>query len=197
LVSGSILGLSCMNDFALGWFFVAILVFWFVGAYNRLVRLRSKAIVSFLTLEQLFDQYITAVRMSDLASDHQRSLEKSELHREGFWVSWQGLSAAADQFAASLRASHLRPLDEPTINALKTAHDTLMLSWERLRNLPPDLSGHKLPDEFQIQWAHIAAQVEVTQSEFNRLVLEYNEAIGQFPALLLAWIFDFRRAQPI
>ena len=44
-----------MNDFALGWFFVAILVFWFVGAYNRLVRLRSKAIVAFLTLGQLFD----------------------------------------------------------------------------------------------------------------------------------------------
>lgn len=186
-----------MNEFALGWFFVAILVFWFVGAYNRLVRLRSKAIASFLVVERLFDQYITAVRERGLESDPQRSPENSELYSIGFLTAWQGLSSAADQFGASLRACHLQPLDGPNMSALKTAHDTLILSYERFRNQPHDSPSQGLIDAFQTQWSHIAAQVEVTQSEFNRLVFDYNEAISQFPALLLAWIFDFKPAQPV
>ncbi len=197
MLSGSNLGFSHMNDSVLLWIVCAVLVFWFVGAYNRLVRLRAKAIASFALLEGLFDQYIVAVRAHGLGLGSQQLLDDCATQNDGFLIAWQGLSAAVEQFGASLRAVHLQPLDGPAMSALSTAHGTLGLSWERLRCLPDDLAGPTLPDDFLAQWAHITIQVEMAQSEFNRLVLDYNEAIGQFPALLLAWIFDFKPAQSI
>ena len=83
------------------------------------------------------------------------------------------------------------------MRALKTAFETFCMSWSRLQNLPPDLAGSALPGALQSQWEQLAFQIEMARTEFNRAVVNYNEAINQFPALLLAWIFGFKSAQPI
>ena len=51
-----------MGDSIVSWFVLAILLFWAMGAYNRLVRLRSHGIVAFAALERLFDQYLSMVK---------------------------------------------------------------------------------------------------------------------------------------
>ena len=107
------------------------------------------------------------------------------------------MAAAADQFNASLKVAHAQPLNGPTMNALRTALETLCLSWSRLRDLPPDLAGPALPSTLQSQWEHVAMQAEIARAEFNRVVGNYNEATNQFPAFLLAWVFGFKPAQPI
>ena len=33
--------------------------------------------------------------------------------------------------------------------------------------------------------------------QFNRAVADYNRAIAQFPAMLLAWVFDFKPGRPL
>lgn len=83
------------------------------------------------------------------------------------------------------------------MGALSTALETLYLSWSRLRDLPSDLAGAALPITLQSQWEHVALQAEIARTEFNRMVTNYNQAISQFPALLLAWLFGFRPAQPL
>lgn len=83
------------------------------------------------------------------------------------------------------------------MSALKTALETLCLSWCRLRDLPPDLAGPALPATLQSQWEHLTLQSDIARAEFNRLVANYNEAIEQFPALFLARLFGFKAAQPL
>lgn len=186
-----------MSDSVMVWFAVALFLFWAMGAYNRLVRLRSQGIIAFATLEGLCQQHVLLVKANCPAADVAEDPEHPERAQDAALAAWAALAAAAEQFSASLRVAHAQPLNGPIMRALGTAHETLGLSWRRLRDLPPDLAGSALPGTLQSQWEHVAVQVELARTEFNRLVLNYNEAIRQFPALLLAWVFGFKAAQPI
>jgi LemA protein len=73
----------------------------------------------------------------------------------------------------------------------------LRRSWSRLRNLPPDLAGSALPQTLLTQWEQLSFQADVARNNFNKAVSNYNDAIRQFPAILLAGVLGFRPAQPI
>lgn len=168
-----------------------------MGAYNRLVRLRFRGIAAFANLETFFNQYILMVKTNvpewSAAAAPGNALSDSDTAS----AAWSALAAAADQLNASLKVAHTRPLNGPTMSALRTAFETLCLSWLRLRDLPADLAGAAVPDTLQSQWEMVAVQVEMARTDFNRTVTNYNQAIGQFPALLLARVFGFKPAQPI
>lgn len=168
------------------WVVWAVVLFWAVGAYNRLVRLRSQAIAAFTPLDMQFTQYVTLVQGSfALPSDDEEAGLRA------------GVLAAARQFESSLKAARAHPLDALAMRALQTALETLCESWSRLRDEPPDLAGEPLPAALQQQWEHITLQTGHAKAEFNRLVQDYNDAIVQFPAHLLAWLFSFKPAHTI
>ena len=186
-----------MSDSVLVWFAIAVLLFWAMGAYNRLVRLRSQGILAFAALEGLFNQYLLLVKTNAPPADTRPTLQGSDQDQDAISVAWNGLVAAAEQFNASLKVAHAQPLNGPGMNALSTALETLSLSCLRLHDLPPDLAVSAPWRALQSQWGQIALQVDIARTEFNRRVMNYNEAIHQFPALLLAWVFGFKPAQPI
>jgi LemA protein len=186
-----------MTDSVLVWLAIAVFLFWSMGAYNRLVRLRSQGLVAFGALEAPFNQYILLVKNNIPDVRETPDADGSGHGNDSSHAAWAGLAAAAEQFSASLKVAHAHPLNGPTTSALKTAFDTLCLSWSRLQDLPPDLAGSALPAALQSQWEHIGFQAEMARAEFNRTVTNYNEAINQFPALLLAGMFGFKPAQPI
>jgi len=186
-----------MSDSVVVWFAIAVLLFWSMGAYNRLMRLRSQGLVAFATLEGLLNQHVLLVKTNLPVAEVVASVPDSGQGHDASAGAWAGLAAAAEQFNASLKVAHAQPLNGPTMGALRTAFETLCLSWARLRDLPPDLAGPALPGTLQSQWEQVASQVEVARIEFNQRVVNYNEAIAQFPALLLAWVSGFKPAQPI
>lgn len=165
------------------WVVWAVVLFWAVGAYNRLVRLRSQAITAFTPLEMQFIQYVTLVQGSfALPSDDEEAGLRA------------GVLAAARQFESSLKAARAHPLDALAMRALQTAHETLCESWSRLRDEPPDLAGEALPTVLLQQWGRITLHADKARNEFNLQVQDYNDAIVQFPAHLLAWLFSFKPA---
>lgn len=186
-----------MSDSVMLGLLIAVLLFWAMGAYNRLMRLRSRAILEFVALESLFNQYLLLVQAhcpdSTSAADPHAPGEGGDTARDAC----AALAAAAQQFAASLKVAHARPLSRSRIRPLKTAYETLCMSWLRLRGLAPDLAGTVLPDGLQMKWEEVTARVEAARAEFNRQVLDYNRAIDQFPALLLAWLFAFKLAETL
>ena len=186
-----------MSDSVLVWFAIAVLLFWAMGAYNRLMRLRSQGIGAFVTLEGLFNQYVQLVKTSIPQVEAGHAAHEANQGRDASAAAWAGLLAATEQFNASLKVAHVRPLNGATMSALRTAFETMCLSWSRLRDLPPDLAGPALPGALQQQWEQLAFQAEMARAEFNRRVVNYNQAIRQFPALMLAWLFGFKPAQPI
>lgn len=174
-----------MSESVTIWIVLAVVLFWAIGAYNRLVRLRSGAIASFAVLDEQLRHYVALVQGSFSAAGDDTVTAKA------------GLLGATQQFESSLRAARAHPLDAMAMRALETAHATLCSSWTRLRNEPPDLAGESLPETLRQQWEHIAANVDRMKTEFNRHVQDYNEAIVQFPARLLAWLFGFKPAHMI
>ena len=176
-----------MSDSVVLWVAIAVLLFWAMGAYNRLVRCRSQGIVSFAVLEDLFHQNLQLVQTH--APDAQAA--------QDCLTAWAAQVAAAEQFKASLRVAHAQPLHAPAMKALRTAHGTLSESWARVRGLPSYLVEPAWLQTLQSQWEQLAVKTELARTDFNRVVANYNEAIGQFPALLLAWLFGFKPAQAL
>jgi LemA protein len=168
------------------WVLSAVLLFWAVGAYNRLVRLRSLALEAFVPLDVQFGYYVALVQDSFSGADNDAAPPAQA-----------GLMGAAIQFESSVKVARDDPLDVLVMRALETAHETLCTSWLRLRNEPPDLAGAPLPEALQHQWEHIATRADMARVDFNQRVQDYNAAIRQFPARVLAWLIGFKQAHQI
>ena len=186
-----------MSDSVWPWIFIALVLFWAMGAYNRLVRLRTQSKMSFVALEGLLNQYVLIVKTNYRLVEIGMSLPEVCHGNNSGTDAWVGLSEAAEQFNTLLRAVHALPLNESTMRALGTALGALRLCWSQLLDLPPDLAGPVLPGTLQLQWERLEKQVDTAQAEFSKQVVNYNAAIDQFPAVLMARIFGFKPAQPI
>jgi LemA protein len=88
-------------------------------------------------------------------------------------------------------------LNGTPIETVCAAQDAVAQAWTRLQALPPNQIGPVLAPTLVLQWTQLGAQTDAARSEFNQRVVNYNEAIQQFPALLLAWVLGFKPAQPI
>ncbi|MDB5881648.1 MAG: hypothetical protein JWP43_1526 [Ramlibacter sp.] len=170
------------------WSLGAVLLFWIVGAYNRLMRLRADANAAFAALDAELARQVDLVR-KQLPGPEQT--QPASLDGEGSF--WAGLHGAAAQFAASLAAARSRPLEPAGIAALSAAQEILAMAWERAeRDDAHDLAGPRLPDTVTSRRVQLALQTHVATEHFNQAVVCYNQAIGQFPALLLARLFGFK-----
>jgi LemA protein len=180
------------------WVVAAIALFWAVGAYNRLVRLRSDANAAFAALESELAKQVKLVHACVPPEEDQAQSQ--------FFVGgsafWGGLQGAAAQLSASLAAAKARPLDPERIAALGAAQEVLGMAWDRAeREDAHDLAGPRLPEDFSSERQQLMRMTQAATEHFNEAVNRYNEAIGQFPALLLAWLFGFHpgrglRARP-
>jgi LemA protein len=166
----------------------AVLLFWTVGAYNRLMRLRADANIAFAALEAELGKQVALVRecLPPMGATQPAALEDGS----SFWA---GLHGAAAQFAASLAAARSRPLEAGGIAALSAAQDVLEMAWERAeRDDAHDLAGPRLPETVTARRANLVMQTHAAIDQFDRAVSRYNEGIAQFPAVLLAWLFGFK-----
>ncbi len=183
-----------MSYSLLFWAVPAVLVFWAVGAYNRLVQLRAQANAAFAGLETELDRQVELVRAC--LPTHHATQPASLYDTDGSF--WLGLSGAAAQVSASLAEARRRPLDSDRIGALRAAQDVLAMAWERaLREDTHDLAGARLPESITAGRLQLGVQTGAAADRFNLCVDSYNQAIAQFPAVLLAWLFGFRTASQL
>ena len=177
------------------WIAAAVLLFWAVGAYNRLIRLRAAALLAFAGVDAPLRAQAELVQSCLPPSAAPASAQDDDL-LDDMASLWSGLGAAASQFAASLAAAKARPLDPDAIAALNAALGVLHMAWQRMQQDDlHDLAGAALPESLQNQWQQIDTQQKAAAVLFNEAVESYNSAISQFPALLLAWLFGFGPAR--
>lgn len=175
------------------WTVAAVLLFWMVGAYNRLMRLRAEAKMAFANLDTELSRQVDLVRNQLPPSE---STQPAAL--EGGGSFWAGLHGAATQFAASIAAARGRPLEPNGIAAMSAAHHVLAMAWEQAeRDDAHDLAGPRLPENITSTRAQLAMQTHAALDQFNLAVVRYNNAIAQFPAVLLAWVFGFKPGRTI
>lgn len=184
------------------WGLAALLLFWFVGAHNRLVRLRSAAVQSYGALDVLIVRQIDYVQ--SLAAQHKADADST-------WpaADLASLQAANAQLQAVLTATRPRPLEPPAMAALGTALHVMLGAWERLHpetviafasdgtlSRPAPLQSGRLSavESAPLGWPEPTALIEIARAQFNQAVAHYNVSISQFPAVLLAWVFRWRAA---
>ena len=176
------------------WALLALLFFWAIGAYNRLVRLRSTVVKAFAVLdEQLVRQLVWVQGCLPEAMRGGAVTVPGELQDE-VTAAWARLHAASEQFAVALAQARAQPIDVPGMASLVMAHEALRTAWTSALAdaVPPDAVPSA--ERLQSRWMRLLHQSLPLRTAFNDAAQAYNQAIAQFPAAVVARLFGFRPA---
>ena len=83
-------------------------------------------------------------------------------------------------------------LEQDSAQALHDAAAELQDAWAAL--IHPEVYFINIPDHLKQRWLDLDLLVQPELSRFNTAIHEYNQAINQYPAALLARLFQFRAA---
>ena len=192
------MSLEGLLDLPIGvWVTVAVLLFWAVGAYNRLVRLRVAAVQAFSLLESQWLKHLAWIEVQWLHSSEDASApvaaaDVAEQRRPDLHV----LQPAVAQFRACLQAAKLGPLKSESLGSLSSAWIVFRMAIRQLQ-ADDDAGVPRLPQVLSPHWEQMLLQDQAAVDVFNEAVQRYNQAIRQFPAILLAWVFAYRAAQSL
>jgi LemA protein len=180
-----------------GWFWLllALAVFWSLGAYNRLVRLRSAVGQQFVSLESVLLQYQEVVQQAVTSASTSPQLWGNSYSAESDVDLWTRLQICAGLLTVAMARMQTHPLDPDSSQSLQDAGASLHQAWASL--IHPDAFYVNVPEALQQRWLGLDLLVQPEVQRFNACINEYNQAIGQYPAALLAKLFQFHPARPL
>lgn len=165
------------------WVAAAVLLFWAVGAYNRLVRLRNAIQQAYTALDARVLRRNECV--AELAQALQPVFEPALI---------ETLQAALGQSQSAREQARRTPCDAAAITNLGVAEKVLGDARLRLAALLSQqvdaLSGSEVPNLVD-QVAQAETALAFAREQFNRAALDYNQAVRQFPTRFLAAVFGF------
>ena len=166
------------------WLFLLVIVFWTVGAYHRLARLRASFLQAFARLDmhlvQLLawlDEYVAARATTSAA-----------------------LPAAAAQCLQAMARARTQPLHAASTVALQDALQVLEAAWmteiSQMQLSPVSATpAHATP--WLQRWEQYQVHNAQAQQDLRLAATQYNAAIAQFPAQLLASLLGFKSARTL
>jgi len=163
----------------------ALLVFWAVGAYNRLVRLKNVMANAFVQID------VQLKRRYDLIP---HLVEASKKYLKHELVTLAAVISACSQARSASDVARNRPGQVDAVMALATAEQTLDISLGRLFALTEaclDLKADQTLRDFSEELTSTENKTGFARQTYNEAVLDYNNAQSQFPALLIARVFGF------
>lgn len=169
----------------------AVLVFWTVGAYNRLVRLKNAIHTAFTQLDEhlrrrhdLVDRLVEVVR--DPLAQERAALDN--------------LQAAGQQAREAADRARGAPLQAGPLGALAGGEQTLAGGLQRVLaliehhgELAQDASVREIAQALE----DIRLRIGFARVAYNDQVLAFNQASAQFPTLVLARVLGFFPLEPL
>lgn len=152
----------------------AVLLFWAVGAYNRLVSLRGELLRCFAPVDEQFRaRHTLLLRWADtLAGADAAALEQ--------------LRAACAQAETACSHARPRPTHAPAVVSLRLAEEILSQARTRLPAAGDEALAAAL--------AEADTTLAFARRQFNDAAEGYNRAVSQFPTWVIAGLFGFRKA---
>jgi LemA protein len=183
------------------WIAAAVLLFWAVGAYNRLVRLRAAIKQSFASVEAhirqrdaLLAQWLGACSGAlggSAGSTDGIAADNTEAHTVN------AARGACVQVMAAVDHARAAPSGAQAIASLRLAEEVLIGARGRLSTELAAHSRANLAWDTVMQTDELAAvdgTLGFARSQFNEAVQAYNDAAMQFPTWVIAGVFGFRSA---
>ena len=165
---------------------LAVCLFWCVGVYNRITRLRAHSLESFVAVAANMYRYRTLV----LEHIHPPKLTETP-------TSFQQLLQQLELLDLVTKDAQACPWDKATLAALTAAGSEVWAVWGVLRSAPADLAGAALPDNLMQDWDANSRALQHAIGGFNQILVDYNEAIAQFPAKVITGFLGFKPAGQI
>jgi LemA protein len=170
----------------------ALLLFWGIGAYNRLVRLRSAAVAGWAPVDAELR------RRQALAFELAETLAELEPMGDGLArAALQSVVAATRQAQAAVDHAQVRPCSAGAIQSLGLAEGVLEGALRPLRVLVESRAA-RLDESAQqrLQALHAAlqesdAQLGFARRVFNEAIAAFNAAVHEWPTRLIASLFGF------
>lgn len=152
----------------------AVLLFWGVGAYNRLVSLRAELLRCFAPVDEQFRaRHALLLRWADTMPD----ADPAALAQ---------LRAACEQAEAACGHARPRPMHAPAVVSLRLAEDILSQARARLPAAGDEALAAALGEG--------DTTLAFARRQFNDAADDYNRAVSQFPTWVIAGLFGFRKA---
>lgn len=168
---------------------VAVIVFWAIGAYNRLVSLRNQFKNAFaqidVQLKRRYDLIPNLVETAKAYMKHERETLEAVIRARNSAVS-ANQAAAADPGSAA------------AIAGLTVAEGALTGALGKLFALAeayPDLKANQNMMQLTEELTGTENKISFARQAFNDAVMTFNTAVQQFPTNILASIFSFTPAE--
>jgi LemA protein len=181
---------------------LALVVFWAVGAYNRLAKLRSSCVQQFGVLDAHLGQWHAMLQEFDAQQPAADAGATAQAHARA------ALTQTTAQLQAALVDARGRPLRETALASLEHACTVLEVAWLAMvkvtgdgsaaEALPPAetpgaaASGTAMLQPWLQRWTEHQVRTRLGLQQFNAAATRHNAAIAQFPASLLGWLLGFR-----
>jgi LemA protein len=177
----------------MGWliFFglIALVVFWAVGAYNRLVGLRNQFKNAFaqidVQLKRRYDLIPNLVETAKAYMKHERETLEAVIKARNTAVSAN--SAAASD-----------PGNAEAMKQLVAAEGALTGALGKLFALAeayPDLKANQNMMQLSEELTGTENKIAFARQAFNDAVMTFNTAVEQFPSNVIASMFAFKQAE--
>ena len=164
---------------------LAMLVFWAVGAYNRLMRLKNIIANAFGQID------VQLKRRYDLIPNLVEAAKKYLQHEQ---ATLEAVMVARNQARAASDVARSRPTNVLAVTTLAAAEQALGGSLGQLFAVAeayPELKADQTIRDLSEELTSTENKVGFARQAFNDAVLDYNNAQGQFPAVLVARLFSF------
>jgi len=174
--------------FIVGLLLLAVMLFWVIGAYNRLVVMRNGIAEAWAKVQVALDQRGAA--LAPLVA----ALREPMAAEQGALDTWRSAHAEADKAA---KAMATRPVDESRAQAWLTAESTLAAAASRVLALLDQHTELRLQDPvapLAASWREGQARLPFARQLFNEAAAAYNDALGVFPTQIVAQGFNLGRA---
>ncbi len=163
----------------------AVVFFWAVGAYNRLMRLRNQVANGFGQIDvQLKRRYDLIPNLVEVARKY--------LQHESQTL--EAVIAARNQARGAEQGAAANPLNAGALGALAGAEQVLGGALGRLFAVVesyPELKADQALRELHEELTHTENRVGFARQAYNDLVLEFNDAALHFPTLIVARLLGF------
>ena len=168
---------------------IALVVFWVIGAYNRLVSLRNVFKNAFaqidVQLKRRYDLIPNLVETAKAYMKHERETLEAVIRARAGAVTANS-AAAAD------------PGNPQAMQQLVAAGGLLSGALGKLFALAeayPDLKANQNMMQLSEELTSTENKIAFARQAFNDSVMSYNTAVEQFPSNVIAGLFSFRQAE--
>jgi LemA protein len=168
---------------------IALVVFWAIGAYNRLIDLRNKFKNAFaqidVQLKRRYDLIPNLVETAKGYMKHERETLEAVIKARNSAVT-ANAAAAAD------------PGNAAAIQGLMAAEGALTGALGKLFALAeayPDLKANANMLQLSEELTGTENKIAFARQAFNDAVMTFNTAVEQFPSNVIANFFSFKQAE--